>query len=420
MRWGLWLCSLLSVQALANEALQFSGFGSIGIVTSDSADFGYRRDYSRTTAVFDGQWDWREHSNIGVQLDWAVSPQWDVVTQLHYRDQVDTDLNGLLNVGFVRYKPQPNFIFRAGRVPFDLFLMTEYRDVDYAYTFAKIPSEIYGIVPHRHLDGLDAEYLSRAADKTYSAKLFYGKTNAQISADNTNSSRDFKMENVFGLVLAAESLDWELAIHHTQVRFDNQYAQPLVDAVTSLEQIFPAFTVLWPDAQQVISQLDLDNKTARYSSIGGQLNVDNITIMSEIAYIRSASETVHDVYSGYAGFISHQESWQWFFNVGFAKTNRTDDLLNNANVTGLAQFQPAFDTYQGARFLNDFYNMNQTTASIGARWNVTDAVALKVQWDHSWIRRQGSGFWQPPVTGGLATREPGEVNVLFLLTSFIF
>jgi hypothetical protein len=146
---------LVSNFAWAAPDVRVSGFGTIGFVTTDSKDFGYRADFSKSGGVFKDEFDLAESTNLGIQLDIIASDQIDFVFQGIYRDQEDLDLGSALNLAFIRYAPTANWSFRLGRTAFDLFLLTEYRDIGYAYSWVHVPTEIYGVIPHRYLDGVD-------------------------------------------------------------------------------------------------------------------------------------------------------------------------------------------------------------------------------------------------------------------------
>lgn len=405
--------------AYGNEDVQLSGFGSLAVVTADSDELGYRRDYSVTSEVFDGQWSFEQHSNIGVQLEWHISSKWDLTTQLLYRGQRDVDLDTLTNLAFLRYSPDSNWRFRAGRLPFDLFLMTEYRDIGFAHSFAKVPSEIYGIIPHRSIDGVDAEFSTNVGINTLSLKVFYGESVEQVSAANIEGSRDFKLDDVVGLAIDLKSFDWELGLNYTRMRFDNQVVQPLIEGNMLLSQI-PFLSPAWPDAVDDALRLNLDNERGHFTSFGGQYYFPDFTLQGEIAQIKSTSETINDLYSGYLAVIYNLGSHQFTASISHAATDRDESLLEDVNVSILALNPDALALYVGAEFLHDFYDINQNTLSLGWRWNFDETTALKVQWDRSRIYGSGSSLWQPQVEARSGPRATGTVNALFAELSWVF
>ena len=407
------------VQAHANDQIQWSGFASLAAVTSDSETLGYRRDYAMTSEVFDGDISLEQHSNIGVQMEWFISDKWDLTGQWLYRGQRDTDLDGLTNLAFLRYSPNSQWRIRAGRLPFDLFFMTEYRDIGFAHSFAKVPSELYGIIPHRHIDGVDAEYLIDAGLDIVSFKLFYGTSTEGISAFNADGSRDFELKDTLGLAIDYKALDWEIGFNHTRTTFGSDYAAALVSGNQQLVQI-PIFAAAWPDAVEDARALALLDRRGNFTSLGGQYHYEQFTFQGEIAHVHSESQTVNDINSGYVTAIYNHGSHQFFSAISHVTTNRNEALLDDVNVDILRLNDDAFALYEGADFLHDYYNLNQNTLSLGWRWNFDDSMALKVQWDRTRVYGSGSGLWQPVVETRTGERDTGSVNTLFVEISWVF
>jgi len=125
---------LMSNLVWASPDVSISGFGTIGVVTTDSDYFGYRADFSKSGGVFKDDFDFAESTNLGIQFDIIATEEIDIVVQAIYRDQQELNLDTALNLAFVRYAPNANWSFRLGRTAYDLFLLTEYRDIGYAYT----------------------------------------------------------------------------------------------------------------------------------------------------------------------------------------------------------------------------------------------------------------------------------------------
>jgi hypothetical protein len=65
--------------AWAATDVRVSGFGTIGFVTTDSKDFDYRADFSKSCGVFKDEFDLAERTNLGIQLDIIASDQIDFV-----------------------------------------------------------------------------------------------------------------------------------------------------------------------------------------------------------------------------------------------------------------------------------------------------------------------------------------------------
>ncbi|QJR82021.1 hypothetical protein CA267_015295 [Alteromonas pelagimontana] len=414
------LLFLLTAGAAASPQFEVSGYGTLGVVKTDSGVFGYRADYSKTGGVFADELDFGESSNLGVQLDILATDKLDFVVQGIYRDQENFTLDSALNLAFVRYTPEPNWSFRAGRTAFDLFLVTEYRDINFAYPWAHVPNEIYGIFPHRFLDGVDVSYRRPLTDEiTVSAKFFYGSTESVLTAYSSKNVEPLKFDDVFGVAIDFSAMSWDIAFNSTQVKFDSTIVQPLIEGMELLEQL-PGSEFIWPNALQLAHYLDLDNRKGKYTSISGQYRFDKVTVMSEMAKVSSDSLTIRNVYSGYVSAIYHVSNHNFFATLAFADTKPFNLEKQNIDTVALAQIPGADMLYEGAEFLLNYYNHNQKTLSVGWRWDFVENMSLKMQWDHTRISKDGSTFWQPADPSNYCSCNSGHVNTLFTNVSFLF
>jgi len=87
------------------------------------------------------------------------------------------------------------------------------------------------------------------------------------------------------------------------------------------------------------------------------------------------------------------------------------------DVATLATIPSGAQLYAGVGANLNFYTTNQSTWSLGLRWNLSPKVALKCQWDQTRIKEQGGVLW----LNKDFTNQPKEtVNTLFTNLSFIF
>jgi hypothetical protein len=398
--------------------IRVSGFGTIGFVSTDSEEFGYRADFSKSGGVFKNDIDFAESTNLGVQFDIIASEEIDFVVQGIYRDQQELKLDTVLNLAFVRYAPNANWSFRVGRTAFDLFLLTEYRDIGYAYSWAHVPSEIYGVIPHRYLDGADVTYRQPLGDYSFSAKLFYGKNEFAMNAFSSPDSFAFGMANISGVALDLQSVNWDVALNHTQLKFDTQEAESLVLGLKQLNELVPNFSAIWPSAASFADDIDLDNSKGTYTSVSGQYRFDNVTVVSELAKINTDSLAVQGVESGYLSGIYHRNSHNFFASIAFSDSEKFD--LNGVNLPALEQVPGGTDIYASTQVMLNYYSLNQNTVSVGWRWDFDENMSFKFQLDHTQIGAGGSTFWQPPEEDESTHNRTGHVNTVFANVSFLF
>ncbi|MCC2604266.1 hypothetical protein [Planctobacterium marinum] len=410
----LWVCYPLQ----ASSSVNVSGFGTIGLVVTDSDEFGYRSDFSRVGGVFDSEFDFAQTSNLGLQFDIIANSSFDAVVQVIYREQEEYSLDSMVNLAFVRYTPTADWSVRIGRTALDLFLLTEFRDIGFAYPWAHVPSEIYGIVPHRHLDGLDITYRRPAGNGTFSAKMFYGESEYGVTGFSSSNVTPLNLDNIVGLALDYQTFDWDIALNHTQVKFDSTLITPLANGLRALSIQVPIFEQFWPSVNEVAAGIDLNNQTGKYTSVSGQYRAESMTFMTELAQINADSLTVQDMHSGYFSGVYHTDLHNFFFSIAYSETKQYE--VGAVDLAMLQNIPFATDLYFEALGVLGFFNVNQKTLSLGWRWDFSDNMSFKLQWDHTRIDNGGSTLWQPPEPGGNFNEPVGKVNALFSNLSFTF
>lgn len=409
---------IICCPALAESTVKISGFGTLGVVVTDSDEFGYRSGFSSSGGVFAGQVDFVESSNIGAQFDIIMRPDFDAVVQVIYRNQDEVTLDSVLNMAFVRYSPNPTWSFRGGRIALDLFLLTEYRDINFAHPWAHVPAEIYGVVPYRNIDGLDASYTRRIGIGTFSSKLFYGESEAGVTGLGSPDVVSVKFGEVVGMALDYKTMGWDISLNHSLVTFDSQLVTPLVNGIKQLNAQVPGFNYIWPDAANLANGMELDNTKATYTSVGGQYYMDRMTFMAELARIRADSLSVPNVVGGYLSGIYHAGEHNFFATFAFSRTEQFDGA--EVNLALLQQIPGGLEIYHSTQMSLNFYSVNQQTLSLGWRWDLTEKLSFKLQWDHSRINSGGSTLWQPVEMFGNLDKPTGRVNAIFSNLSFAF
>jgi len=394
---------LSSFSGFASDDTQFSAFGTIGLVTSDSSRYGYRNDVSYHKGVYSGDIDFLNHSLLGVQLDKSLSSDVDFVGQAVIRDLADPKFERYITLGFLRYAPSANWQLRIGRTAPDIFLITEYRDVGVAYIWATPPNEVYGMIPFRSLDGADVAYSTHLGDGTLRAKVFTGQAESVISS--AYSVIPIELKNIFGLSINFSTIDWSIQAQHTQVKLANEAEdnQQIIDAVAQM----PPF--IWPDAKQFSESLALKGKHASYTSISGQAYLGNFLLTAELAQITSNdTDVIPKLLSGY-GSLAYQLGEHTLYSV-YAFTDSDSYTFDEPGVK--TQLIP--ELISGVESMNNFYASSQQTISIGWRWDFSDNISSSLQWNNTHIDDLGGALW----LNDSADLSADTINVLMLSVSF--
>jgi hypothetical protein len=114
------------------------GYGTFGINQDDNRPHtAFARDISQlpkdsyTTSSLLTDDAWLRDSRLGLQFGYQFTPTASIVSQVVLRDQVSTKLTHFVDWAFLAFKPSPKVDTRIGRVGFDVFMMSEQRNVGY-------------------------------------------------------------------------------------------------------------------------------------------------------------------------------------------------------------------------------------------------------------------------------------------------
>ncbi|WP_085316535.1 hypothetical protein [Derxia lacustris] len=141
---------LAAAAALPAGAADFSwsGFGTVGYARSDR-DYAYQR-------FIDDEGSFKRDSLLGAQLDVSFSPQWSATVQARLAPGLEDD--GHWDVkptwAFLGWRPNDDWLLRAGRLRIPLYLYSQTMDVGQTHDMARLPTEMYSITPTSDFDGL--------------------------------------------------------------------------------------------------------------------------------------------------------------------------------------------------------------------------------------------------------------------------
>lgn len=399
------LLCIASLGAKAEENFRFSGFGTLGLVQTDSSYYGYRSDVSYEDGTFKGELDLGTTSIFGIQPEYHFNDRFDFVSQFVYRNQNNFSFDSALRMAFLRYNPTADLSIRVGRTAIDIFRLSEYTDIGFAYPWAKAPTEVYGLITYRHLDGIDATKTFQLDASTLRAKVIAGESKADQSS--YLFSEEVKIGDFIGFSLEWEATDWILKgnFSTTHVENDNTATSTLSSAVAQLSPTD------WPNNLEYAQELSLVNKDVRYASLGGTFFFSDWRLITEFSNIESDSIFIGPTNNGYVSAVYSFNNHEFFASYSFVRSKyyNFDQPIDRNGPYGqlIAEIELA----------GSFLNATQKSVSIGWRWNVSERVAIKTQFERTDIAHHGSALW---LSKNNLVAPPEIVNAFYLNTSFIF
>ncbi len=385
--------------------IHLSGFGTLGATHSDSEQLGFRRDLSRE-GTSKNEWDFETDSLLGLQLDINLTESLSSAIQLVAKERSNNSLGESIEWAYIRFQASPGTAFRAGRMGFDVFMLSEYRNLGFAYLWVRPPVEFYGALAFDHFDGVDAVYSTSLGTGTIRAKLLAGVTENHFASGPLDSVIEVGINPVLGGNISWEDDHWRTQFGVASLKIDSSF-KANKQLISALQQV--AF--LWPEANSIARDIQTSGRHLRYISGGIAYEDDTWVLQSEAGYIKTDIGQFASLASGYIS-TGYKIGPTTLFALGaIAKNTSNQKQVNSAPpIPDLqllqAQIQASYD-------LN---HIKQHSLSLGVRWDIRHDMALKAQWDHTWVGEYGGGLFYLKAP----TPSRSEVNTFTLNLDFLF
>ncbi|MGB9107272.1 MAG: hypothetical protein WCC39_01160 [Telluria sp.] len=388
--------------------MRISGFGTAALTwtNSDQAEFsrpnqasGARKD--PTTGI---------DSNLGLQADYTINSWLSVTGQGLVRKDAEDDFGAELSWAFAKAKINDELSVRLGRIGLPVFMISDYRNVGYANTFLRPPVELYSQVPFNSINGADITWQHSFADTTVTAQLAYGGIESQL-AGNTIEAHGLSAVN-----LVAERGPLTL-------RFGRADGKMTINTSTSLNGLLAGLRATgtgyhFPQLNQLAGDLELNKKKASFTSAGLGLDWNDVVVQGEYAKRKTDS------------YVNDTSAWYVMAGYRFGKVLpfyihselKIDSTVANTVPASCPAGYPAACTPTLAVLRGGVSQLKgsgigqgeQTTDSIGVRWDFYRSLALKAQIDR--VRPQnGTGLFLAPQAGF-----KGPVTVGAVALDFVF
>jgi hypothetical protein len=382
-----WLLSLVLAFPCAAAATDFfegsriSGFGTFGLLRGGDDDIGYRRDISMD-GVFDNDWTSKQDTLIGLQLDLPLAEGLDAAVQLVAKDRPASTFRESLEWAYIRYRPTPELMLRGGRLGLDLFMLSEYRYLGFSYLWVRPPAEFYGTVYCNNYDGADVTYKSSLGDGAIWARMAAGRNSTTLATPfSENESSEVVTEPLISASIGVEFDDWQSRFSVARLRQAASYksAEPLINALYQVSG-------MWPEAEQLIDEFNAEGTNTRYYALGATYEPKPWIIQSEIGYISSDYKLFGSVWSAYLSVG---------YGIGPVTIYGLGGIVQNTDQRRQVDSAPPFliELQQMVQNAYDQAYADQHSLSLGMRWDIQHNLALKAQWDRTWIDAYGGGLW---------------------------
>lgn len=346
------------------------GFGTLGLAHNVSDQAGFVRDVTQPRGP-KGDTRWDLDSRLGLQLELALGNDVSATVQGLSRYTHAGNFDPELAWGFVKFSPGDSFEVRAGRLGWDIYMLADSRDVGYSYIWARPPVEYYGPLQFSKINGADLVLRRPLGSGLLWGKLFAGQATGELSLDARNSV-DVAGTDLVGGHLNYETGPWLARLGYTRLDLETEFRGPIAPLLDLLAQSPALYDAISPD------------DTYHLYSLGLVFDQGPLQAQLMVGYQKSEPRGVPDANQGYLSVAYRMGQWTPFATLSF--TNALSSVRTPELPPGLPLPAGIGNSFSANT------TPDQTTLSAGTRYELWDNIALKVQYDHINVRRDGRGF----------------------------
>ncbi|GLH73559.1 hypothetical protein GETHLI_20610 [Geothrix limicola] len=354
----------LGVPALAQDKgedfLKFSGFGTLGGAHSSEKN----ADFTSTAVQPDGTGFSRVTSysidkKVGLQANAHIAEWLSAVVQGVSEYRYDGTFNPYINMAFLKAQVLPELSIRAGRMPFNAYLISDYQKVGYTYTWVRPPVEVYQFNPIFNYDGADITWQKTLGGVAFTVQAFAGSNNVKLVQRGAVTDLDAK--ELVGAWMSANHGNSLYRIYYLQGKLTAN--NPALNVVfNQIRNGIPPLGL--PGNPALASQLELQDDRVTYMSVGYQYDPGNWFITAEAARNGGDENAVIHATAAYITGGYRLCDWTPYLTVAQRKN---DSPTTNPNPIANALLSGG--------------NRADQSFSVGLRWDFMKNMDLKIQYD---------------------------------------
>ncbi len=384
--------SLAALLPLPAQALDFnwSGFATLGYARSDQP-FSYER-------VINDAGTFKLDSILGLQLETSFNPKWSATLQSRFAPSTEKNLAWDLNLAwaFVSYRPNNDWLLRAGKLRMPMYLFSENMDVSASYDVMRMPTEVYTTAPSTDYTGGSIGRMWTLANSELNLEAYFGKTKLSATASSGNGGQNATLRTrTGGLVLSLHQGEnvFRLGLQRAYVGFDSDAAafanmSNLGDNANNSAGNSAGNTAAemhYIPPRDAFGKSDIKTNVLL---IGAEVHLSqNVRLVSEYAKRTAPDfEIAQNSQGAYASLLYKHGSWTPY--ISYAR------LLTDSN----------------ARKTNNNY-FDQTSLALGTSYALKASSQLKIEWIHV---RLGGNSLLVENNGNAAKQGKQSLNVLSL------
>ena len=353
------------------ERIRFSGFARlVG---------GYLDDGDAIYQGYDNSVSFGQHSLLALQTDVELTETLSFTTQLLAHASAGRDSG--LEWAYLSWRPSRSWRFKAGKLRTPLYLHSDTMDVGFSYPWIIPPQAVYTPYAPSDFTGLSAAYQFNIQEWSIETKAYWGRFEGAVSVLD-EFPVDLKIDKLRGLILA---------VHRGNLRLRASYHR----AATELKA--PALARLAGQLRRFGFNRSADSLNTKpdisFMQAGVSYNTLDYFLKAEWTRVSSSPAfgvTSYDSYYLSGGYTFYPFDLPITPHATFANISADDAPPPVNEIPELAPLRFAYLGVFQSRLLGDD---SLQSLSVGLRWDVNPAVALKAEWIHLRADRDKRGFF---------------------------
>ncbi|HIV69507.1 MAG TPA: hypothetical protein H9903_01105 [Candidatus Aquabacterium excrementipullorum] len=396
--------------AHAQEKMSYSLFGTVGAAVSNR-DYAYQRHIDSNGTL-------ERDSVLGGQVDVQFTPEWSATLQAKVAPSIKRENRWDITPSwaFVSWRPNNDWLLRAGKLRIPLYLASENLDVGQSYDFARLPTDMYSISPTSDVIGLFITRSWAVGDADLSVDAYSGQARIwnRFYTRDTGAKYDVFKTKVSGLVLTwrADETMLRLGLHHadTEPRGSTVFYETAVYNPMGPGLGYYTPSGIAPKIVNDIVTVGVDQKLPGNWRVMGELGRS----------FQHKTDFGQNTLGGYVAVLKNMDRWTPYVYASSLKSLGAPERLHEAlTQSSVPAYIPGADIINaGQRQLADgvpFYD--QHSLALGTSFALTPRSKLKAEWLRTWVDK-GSIMVDSQGTGQAVHDE--TIDVLSLSYSFAF
>ena len=357
-----------------SDRVHFSGFARLVGGYLDAEDVHY--------AGYDDTISFGQHSLFALQTDVELTETLSFTTQLLAHASAIRDSG--LEWAYLSWRPSSSWNFKAGKMRTPLYLHSNTLDVGYTYPWIIPPQQVYVPYLFPGFNGLSAAYQFNIGAWDMEAEAYWGNFEGSVSVQD-ELYFDVTVDNFRGLIL-------DMYRGNLHLRASYHLAHAGVE--------FQSTARTGRQIDQLIKQLrqngfarsadSLDKKSdASFTQVAISYETLDYFLKAEWTRMNQGDAFLIPQYDSYylsGGYTFYPFELPITAHATFASLNESEtDVprpVNEKIPSGIPLPPPLQSAYAQAFDIRRGFRDNLDSLSVGLRWDVNPAVALKAEWVH--------------------------------------